>query len=115
MDSVLELNCAGLQHVCLSGFEVLKHRAILWDECPAKLVCDNRKVFQHPQCMVDLGHSPTGQHIARYFLGNCCSIITTNSWHEEMAGLTATEQEWLMSNMVVFGVTQKLWLAPAFH
>ena len=80
---VLELNCANLKDICLHGFDTLKHQAILWDEGGPALVCQSRKVFQHPQCTVDLGHSPTGQHVQHYFLGSCCSIITTNRWHED--------------------------------
>ena len=112
LGAVLELNCAGLQHVCLDGFETMKHRAILWDECSPRLVSNNRKVFQHPQCMVDLGHSPTGQHVKRYFLGHCCSIITTNRWHEDVLGLPISDRNWLLANMVVFDGTQAPWLPP---
>ena len=67
---VLELDCANLNNICLDGFDCLRHRAILWDETSALLVSNNRKVFQHPLCEVDLGHSPTGQHVRRYFLGH---------------------------------------------
>ena len=65
--AVHELNCANLKDICLHGFDTLQHRAILWDEASASLVSKNRKVFQHPQCMVDLGHSPTGRHVLRFW------------------------------------------------
>ena len=112
LGTVLELNCANLKDVCLDGFDCLKHKAILWDEACAALVSNNRKIFQHPLCMVDLGHSPTGQHVKRYFLGHCCSIITTNKWHEEVKKLSEGDQLWLSANMVVFDVDQPLWLTP---
>ena len=112
LGAVHELNCANLKHVCLDGFESTKHSAILWDEAGASLVSNNRKMFQHPQCMVDLGHSPTGQHVKRYFLGNACSILTTNRWHEDVARLAQSDQEWLRANMVVFDVTAPLWETP---
>ena len=108
--SVLELNCATLEHICLDSFDCLKHRAILWDEASASLVSNNRKVFQHPLCTVDLGHSPTGQHVRRYFLGNCCSIITTNKWYEDLKKLPAGDQKWLEANMLVLEVKQPLWV-----
>ena len=73
---------------------------------------NNRKVFQHPLCEVDLGHSPTGQHVRRFFLGNCCSIITTNKWHEDVKKLPTGDQQWLASNMIVFDVDQPLWESP---
>ena len=67
LGALLELNCANLQHVCLASFDCLRHKAILWDEASPALVARNRKVFQHPLCEVDLGHSPTGQHVRRFF------------------------------------------------
>ena len=109
LGSVLELNCAGVKDICLDGFDCLRHRAILWDEASASLVSNNRKIFQHPLCMVDLGHSPTGAHVRRYFLGNCCSIITTNKWYEDLQQLSRGDRDWLEANMVVFEVQQPLW------
>ena len=112
LGAVLELNCSNLKDICLDGFDCLRHRAILWDEANAALVSNNRKVFQHPQCEVDLGHSPTGQHVRRYFLGNCCSIITTNKWYQDVAKLPSGDQEWLSANMVVVDVDQPMWENP---
>ena len=112
MGAVLELNCSNLKDICLSGFDCLRHRAILWDEASAALVSNNRKVFQHPLCIVDLGHSPTGAHVQRYFLGNCCSVITTNKWYEDLKKLPAGDQKWLEANMVVFDVERPLWHNP---
>ena len=68
LGAVWELNCANLRDICLNGFDCLQHRVILWDEAPASLASSNRKVFQHPLCAIDLGHSPTGQHVKRFSL-----------------------------------------------
>ena len=108
LNAVLELNCANLKDIGLDGFDCLRHRAILWDEASASLVSNNREVFQHLLCTVDLGHSPTGAHVRRYFLGNCCSVITTNKWYEDLKKLPAGDQKWLEANMVVFDVQQPL-------
>ena len=110
LGAVFELNCASMKDICLDGFDCLRHRCILWDEAAAGLVARNRKVFQHPLCEVDLGHSPTGQHVKRYFLGNSCSIIATNKWHEDVKLLPSGEQEWLSANAVVFDVEQPLFM-----
>ena len=109
LGAVFELNCANLKDICLEGFDCLTHRAILWDEASAVLVARNRKVFQHPLCAIDLGHSPTGQHVQRYFLGHTCSVITTNTWHDDVKQLSSSDQEWLSVNTVVFHVEQRLW------
>ena len=91
----------------------MRHQAILWDEASASLVSNNRKIFQHPLCSVDVGHSPTGAHVKRYYLGNCCSIITTNKWYEDLKKLSVSDQQWLEANTVVFVVQQPLWETPA--
>ena len=109
LGAVLELNCAGVQYVCLPGFDAHVHRCLLWDEAGPKLVANNRKVFQHPACWVDLGHSPTAQHVVRIVLNDCCSVIATNSWHSELAKLPAEDQNWLAANVVVFDVQKPLW------
>ena len=109
---VLELNCAGVSTLCLGGFDAALHRCLLWDEASPKLVSANRKVLQHPACWVDLGHSPTGQHVVHVFLDDCCSVIATNSWHSEVAQLATEDQAWLAANAVVFDVTQPLWEFP---
>ena len=112
LGTVLELNCANVKDICLDGFDCLRHRAILWDEASAALVSNNRKIFQHPLCTVDLGHSPTGAHVRRYFLGNACSVITTNKWYEDVKKLPVGDQMWLEANMVVFPVENPLWENP---
>ena len=76
------------------------------------MVSNNRKICQHPLCTVDLGHSPTGAHVKRYFLGNCCSVITTNKWYEDLKKLPSGDQKWLEANMVVFDVERPLWENP---
>ena len=96
----------------MRGFDCQRHKVILWDEASASSVSNNRKVFQHPLCEVDLGHSPTGQYVQRYFLGNCCSIITTNKWYDDVKQLPPGDQEWLRINMVVIDVEQPLWEHP---
>ena len=111
--SVLELNAAGLTSICLHGFDPLVHRCLLWDEASPKLVADNRKVFQHPACWLDLGHSPTGQHVVQVFLNDCCSILTSNSWHMDVRKLPHDAAAWLDQNVVVFDVTKPLWEASS--
>ena len=109
---VLELNCAGLTSVCLPGFNALEHQCLFWDEGSPKLVAQNRKVFQHPCCWVDLGHSPTAQHVYKVYLNDCMSVVATNSWHEEMSKLSRSDQDWLVENSLVLKITMPLWEAP---
>ena len=55
----------------------------------------------------------TGAHVRRYFLGNCCSIITTNKWYEDLEKLSAGDRQWLEANMVVMDVQRPLWSNPS--
>ena len=103
--AVCELNAKGLTSVCLSTFDAEVHQCILWDEASPKLVADNRKVFQHPLTLVDIGHSPTGQHVKQYYLNDCVSIIASNDWLEEMAVLPAEARAWVLGNAVVQEIT----------
>ena len=111
--AVLELNCAGMEHVCLTGFVAQKHQCIFWDELSAAVIVQNRKVFQHPACWVDMGHSPTGQHVVRYWLNDAVSIVATNRWGEDLQALKSySDRCWVEANAVVLQVTGPMWTAP---
>ena len=110
---LLELNCADMQSVCLNGFDVKTHQAILWDEASAKLVVKNRKLFQHPLQWVDIGHSPTGQHVKRYWLNDCVSFVASNHWFSDLLLLSDDDRNWLEGNTVVVDNTEHLCPAMA--
>ena len=110
--AVFELNCAGMKHIVLTGFRAQKHQCIFWDELPVEVVVHNRKVFQHPACWVDLGHSPTGSHVARFWLNDAVSIVATNKWGEDLQGLKSySDRCWVEANSVVLEVKEPMWLA----
>ena len=109
--SVLELNCAGVKHCCLQYFSAERHRCIMWDECSPKLVAEHRKVFQHGACWVDVGHSPTGQHVLKFWLNDTCSVIISNRWNEELSRMFVSDSDWVRANSVVIEVVSPLWLA----
>ena len=107
---VLELNCAGLEHICLSSFDPEEHKCILWDELSAHVIARNRKLFQHPACFVDVGHSPTGQFVQHLWLNNAVSIVATNRWHEDIQSTTSeSDRSWFKLNAVVQEVQEPMW------
>ena len=109
-DALLEINAGDMQVVCLPGLRQWGTLGILWDECRAELVVRNRKVFQHGVSWVDIGHSPTAQHVKRYFLNDCVSIIASNRWHEDVETLPSeSDRQWLTKNTVVIPVEGPLW------
>ena len=108
--SLLELNAGDMKTVCLPGFNQSNTRAILWDECRSVLVARNRKIFQHGCCWVDIGHSPTAQHVRRVYLNDCVSIVASNRWNEDVAAMSSvSDQEWLRKNTVVVFCVRPLW------
>ena len=109
-DALLEVNAGDMQVVCIPGFDQCVTRAILWDECRAGLVLRNRKIFQHGTNWVDLGHSPTAQHVKRYFFNDSVSIIASNRWHDDVENIeSASDREWLKKNTVILNVSEPLW------
>ena len=109
---VLELNLAGVNVVCLQSFQHQKPDCLLWDEASPALVARNRKLFQHPACMVDTGHSPTGQYVLHVFLNDCVSIICSNSWSAELTKLDEESRDWVVANSVLYVITQPMWEEP---
>ena len=109
---MLELSCAGVKHCCLQYFSTEQHRCIMWDECSPQLVSDNRKVFQHGACWVDVGHSPTGSHVLNLWMNDAVSVLISNKWKEELKKLTPSDADWVSENAVVFEVVRPLWEAP---
>ena len=108
--SLLEINASDMKSVCLPGFDQSNTRAILWDECRSVLVARNRKIFQHGCCWVDIGHSPTAQHVRRVYLNDCVSIVASNRWNEDVAAMSSvSDQEWLRKNTVVVFCGRPLW------
>ncbi len=107
--SVLELNCAGVEVVCLQAFNQREHKCIIWDEISPSLVSSNRKLFQHGACWIDMGHSPTGQHVVRVWLNDCCSICVSNKWREELQRMPLVDATWLEANSIVCDVLSPLW------
>lgn len=110
-NEVLELNAANLQCMCIPGFDPEVHRCILWDEARAKLIAENRKVFQMPAAFVDIGHSPTGRDIVHVYLNDAVSIVCSNKWEEDVAALSEGDRAWVEANTIVVTVTTPLWNA----
>ena len=109
-DALLEINARQMKSICLHGFQQSKTRGILWDECSAELVIASRKVFQHSTCLVDIGHSPAGQHVKHVWLNDCVSIICSNRWREDVEALPSeSDRAWLRKNCVIVDFREQLW------
>ena len=110
--AVLELNCSGLRAVHLSGFDNKKTQAIFWDELSVDMVLMNRKLFQHPATMIDLGQSPTAAHVKSYWVNAAVSCIASNKWFEELLSLTPGDRDWISANTVTVSCDFPLYVMP---
>ena len=112
LGAVLELNCAGVKDVCLAAFDAQKHQCIFWDELAVLVVANNRKIFQHPACWVDLGHSPTGSHVTYHWLNDAVSIVASNRWYDDLQSLKSySDRCWVEANSVVLVVDVPMWIS----
>ena len=107
---VLELNCAGGSEPDLRGFDPCVHNAILFDEATPLLVLSQRRLFQSPPCMIDLGCSTTNCHKYQIFVSGVMMMICSNTWCAQVKELDHEgDMEWLQANSVLVHVREPLW------
>ena len=109
-DALLELNCANCACVPdLRAFDYMTHKVVLFDEACVAMVLKNRKLFQAPACLIDLGHSPTGRDVYRVFLNDAVLVIASNKWTDEVESLdSASDRAWILANQVLVVVTESM-------
>ena len=111
VEQVLELNADGMVKPVLRGFEAEQHTLVFWDELNVQLIVENRKLFQCPPCFLQVGFSPTGQHVYNVFLNKCVMAIGSNSWSEQVAALPKPgDRDWLRKNSVHIYVSEPMWV-----
>ena len=112
-ERVLELNCASCgSSPDMRQFRADVHDAVLFDEGSVKLVLENRKLFQAPPCLVDLGHSPTGRDVYRVFLNDAVLVIASNRWVEDWRRLeNRSDYDWIAANQVLVCVSERMYVS----
>ena len=102
---VLEVNCAATPEPDLREFDSVVHKAILFDEASAAMVLSQRKLFQAPACLIDLGCSTTNCHKYQVFVSGVMMIVCSNTWSVQVHKLKHEgDAEWLRHNSVVVHV-----------
>ena len=106
----LELNCAS----CGTSPDLRQHnpevhRLVLFDEGSPEMVLHNRKVFQAPAAILDLGHSPTGRDVYRVWLNDSVLVVNSNRWSADVRKQSVEDREWLEANQVLVVVTTPMW------
>ena len=93
----------------LKAFDHETHDLILFDECPAKVILRQKKLFQAPAVKVALAASVTGCYSYTVWVHQKLLVVCSNVWHLELRGLPSEDRDWLQSNSLVYTVEQPLW------
>ena len=93
----------------LRGFRYGQHEVVLFDEIRARIVAQQRKLFQACAAEVQLGCSATNCHSYTVFLFRVKLVLCSNSWAGSMEELRGEDQAWLRENMVYVAVQEPLW------
>ena len=113
-ESSLEVNAAGEDQPSLQNFDFQRHKLILLDEASPEMVLRNRKVFQAPNAVLELGQSKTNCHSYRVYLNGVLFVIASNGWADDVLALPPSSRKWIEANQVLVNVTRPLWLpSPA--
>ena len=105
----LELNMAAAPEPDLKAFDHETHDLILFDECPAKVILRQKKLFQAPAVKVALAASVTGCYSYTVWVHQKLLVVCSNVWHYELRSLPSEDRDWLLSNSLVYTVEQPLW------
>lgn len=106
----LELNCASCgTSPDLRQLDPERHRLVLFDEASPEMVLKNRKLFQAPAALVDLGHSPTGMNVYRVWLNDAVLVVNSNRWSSDCLKQSNEDRAWLVANQVLVIVTAAMW------
>lgn len=109
----LELNMASAPEPDLKDYNPDVHDLILFDECPAKIILRQKKVFQAPAVKVSLAASVTGCYAYSVWLHQKLLVVCSNVWHHELRLLPLEDRDWLLSNSLVHTVEKPLWMEDA--
>lgn len=109
-ESSLEVNAAGEDQPSLQHFDFKRHKMILLDEASPEMVLKNRKVFQAPNAVLELGQSKTNCHSYQVYLNNVLFVIASNGWVDEVGALPPSSRKWIEANQVLINVTRPLWV-----
>ena len=109
----LELNMAAAPEPDLKDFNPDVHDLILFDECPAKIILRQKKLFQAPAVKVSLAASVTSCYAYTVWLHQKLFVGCSNVWHHELRLLPLEDRDWLLSNSLVHTVEKPLWMEDA--
>ena len=109
-EASLEVNAADEPQPSLQHFDFKRHRLVLLDEASPEMVLRNRKVFQAPNAVLELGQSKTNCHSYQCYLNSALLCIASNGWQAAVDALPPASRKWIEANQVLVSVTRPLWV-----
>ena len=107
--STFYVDCTGGKEPDLRDYDCVKHKAVIFDEIPLKVVLHHKRLMQAPHVPVPLGTSSTHMYTYRVWLAKTAIILTTNKFESEMGKLDEEDREWMISNCVQCNITESVW------
>ena len=108
----LVINCQGLTVPPMRRYAQNweKIKAIVFEEADWRLVTNNKLLFQVSRKIIDMGLSPTEQHVYSILVYFKAMILTSNQF---MLGASAEAQDYLRENIFYYEVTDYLYQWPS--
>ena len=88
------------------------HKHIVCDEATPEMVLAQKKLFQSPSCMLQLGASQTHCHAYDVFVSGTGFIVCSNTWMEQVELLLLADEGWMPSNSIPVHVEEPLYMHP---
>ena len=106
----LILNCSGVDSPALqANFDSTKHRLVLFDEAPVEMVTRNKHIFQPDLTPVTVDSILTSRPTCAMWLHGTKMVVCSNSWREQVRGLSDMDRNWIEQNSVYVYVDSPLW------
>ena len=106
------MNCAATPEPDLRAYQRGVHKYIVCDEATPQMVLAQKKLFQSPACVLQLGASQTHCHAYDVFVSGTGFIVCSNTWMEQVELLSPADEEWVASNSIPVHVEAPLYTHP---
>ena len=106
----LILNCSDVDGPVLqANFDSTKHLLVLFDEAPVEMITRNKRIFQPDLTPVTVDSSLTSRPTCAMWLHGTKMVVCSNSWREQVRGLSDMDRNWIEQNSVYVYVDSPLW------
>ena len=105
-----EINMSAAPEPNLREYDHEKHELILFDECHVEVILKQKRLFQAPACLVNLGASATNCFAYQVWVHRKRLVVTSNVWKSSLTALTTEDREWIERNSIYVYVSEPLYV-----